>query len=102
MDRAVVVAALPKSARRLFDAIEQVAGDQSVARISFLDFQCVHGLGRLTVTRWMPLLRDLGLVEIEIGPQRSNLYRLSRRWAKVDEATAKATLVKMRGGRSAP
>src|SRR5215813_14173347 len=36
-----------------------------------------------------------GLIDVEIGLQRSNLYRLSRRWAAMDDADARAALVRI-------
>lgn len=96
MDRAQLIAMLPDGAAKVLGVIERVAGDRAVARVSFLDFQFEHRLGRLTISRAIGLLQDTGLIDVEIGPQRANLYRLSRRWAAIDEDAARTALAKMK------
>jgi hypothetical protein len=79
-DRAELLDLLPKGARRVLAAIETAMGDRSSVAVSYLDFQIVHKLSRLSVTRYLPLLVEVGLLEIEIGAHRGRVYRPSGRW----------------------
>jgi len=65
MDRAQLIAMLPDGAAKVLGVIERVAGDRAVARVSFLDFQFEHRLGRLTISRAIGLLQDTGLIDVE-------------------------------------
>jgi hypothetical protein len=55
---------LPRSARRVFAAIERAIGDGSSASVSYIDFRLNHGIGRKAVSPSLKLLDRLGLVEI--------------------------------------
>ena len=72
-------AALPRSARRVFAAIERTIGDGSCASVSYVDFRLDHGIGRKSVSPSLKLLDHLGLIEIEPGPRLVNIFKLSRR-----------------------
>lgn len=87
------MAVLPKAARKILDAIETAVGNRSSAAVTYLDFQFDYGLGRLTVTKFLPLLVDLGLLEIEIGPNRGNVYRPSNGWRTVTANDAQIALM---------
>jgi hypothetical protein len=79
-DRVELIELLPTGARRVLAAIEEAVGSRSSAAIPLLDFQIVHHLGRLTVTRYLPLLTELGFLDISIGQHRGNVYSPSGRW----------------------
>jgi hypothetical protein len=89
-------AALPRSARRVFAAIERAIGDGSTASVSYIDFRLDYGIARKSVSPSLKLLDHLGLVDIEPGPRCSNIFRLSRRWCKIDglEAVRRAALAR--------
>jgi hypothetical protein len=81
-------AMLPRSARRVFAAIERVIGDGSSASVSYVGFSVDHHIGRQSISRALKLLHDLGLIEIEPGPRLVNIFRFSNRWRTVDEVEA--------------
>ena len=70
-------AALPRSARRVFAAIERAIGDGSSASVSYTDFRLDHHIGRQNISVSLKLLDHLGLIEIEPGPR---LVARSRRF----------------------
>jgi hypothetical protein len=80
---------LPKSARRVFAAIERTIGDGSSASVSYVDFMLDHHMAPKVVSPSLKLLDRLGLIEIETGRRGSNVFRLSNRWRGIDEAEAK-------------
>jgi hypothetical protein len=80
---------LPRSARRVFAAIERTIGDGSSANVSYVDFMLDHHMAPKVVSPSLKLLDRLGLIEIETGPRGSNVFRLSNRWRGIDEAEAK-------------
>ena len=80
---------LPRSARRVFAAIERAIGDGSSASVSYVDFRLDHHIARKAVSPSLKLLDHLGLIEIEPGPRLVNVFRLSRRWCSIDEVEAK-------------
>ena len=67
---------LPRSARRVFAAIEQAIGDGS-ASVSYVDFRLDHGIGRKSVSPSLKLLDHLGLIDIEPGPRLVNVFRFA-------------------------
>ena len=73
-------AALPRSARRVFAAIERAIGDGSSASVSYTDFGLDHHVGRQSISPSLKLLDHLGLIEIEPGPRLVNVFRFSNRW----------------------
>src|SRR5258708_1945102 len=79
---------LPRSARRVFAAIEQTIGDRSSASVSYVDFRLDHHIARKAVSPSLKLLDHLGLIEIEPGPRLVNVFRLSRRWCSIDAVEA--------------
>ena len=79
---------LPRSARRVFAAIETAIGDGSCASVSFTDFRLDHHIGRRSISVSLKLLDHLGLIEIEPGPRLVNVFRLSNRWRCIDEVEA--------------
>jgi hypothetical protein len=81
-------AMLPRSARRVFAAIERTIGDASSASVSYVDFRLDHHIARKAVSPSLKLLDHLGLIEIEPGPRLVNVFRLSNRWRTVDEVEA--------------
>jgi hypothetical protein len=80
---------LPRSARRVFAAIERAIGDGSSASVSYVDFRLDHHIARKSVSPSLKLLDHLGLIEIEPGPRLVNIFRFSNRWRTVDEVGAK-------------
>ena len=81
-------AALPRSARRVFAAIEWTIGDGSSASVSYVDFRLDHHIGRRSISVSLKLLDHLGLIDIEPGPRLVNIFRFSNRWRMVDEVEA--------------
>ena len=81
-------AALPRSARRVFAAIERAIGDGSSASVSYEDFRLDHHIGRRYISVSLKLLDHLGLIEIEPGPRLVNVFKFSNRWRTVDEVEA--------------
>ena len=81
-------AALPRSARRVFAAIELAIGDRSSASVSYSEFRFDHHIGRQNISVSLKLLDHLGLIEIEPGPRLVNVFRFSNRWRTVDEVEA--------------
>jgi hypothetical protein len=81
-------AALPRSARRAFAAIERAIGDSSSASVSYADFRVDHHIGRQSISPSLKLLDHLGLIEIEPGPRLVNVFRFSNRWRTIDEVEA--------------
>ena len=79
---------LPRSARRVFAAIERTIGDGSSASVSYTDFRLDHHIARKAVSPSLKLLDHLGLIEIEPGPRLVNVFRFSNRWRTVDEVEA--------------
>jgi hypothetical protein len=79
---------LPRSARRVFGAIEQAIGDRTSAIVSYTDFRLDHHIGRQNISVSLKLLDHLGLIEIEPGPRLVNVFRLSNRWRSIDEVEA--------------
>jgi hypothetical protein len=79
---------LPRSARRVFGAIEQAIGDRTSAIVSYTDFRLDHHIGRQNISVSLKLLDHLGLIEIEPGPRLVNVFRLSNRWRTVDAVEA--------------
>lgn len=82
-------AALPRSARRVFAAIERAIGDGASASVSYNDFRYDHHIGRKSISAFLKLLDHLGLIEIEPGPRLISTFRLSNRWRSVDAVEAK-------------
>ena len=79
---------LPRSARRVFAAIETAIGDGSSASVSYTDFRLDHHIGRRSISVSLKLLHGLGLIEIEPGPRLVNVFRLSNRRRCIDEVEA--------------
>ena len=79
---------LPRSARRVFAAIERTIGDGSSASVSYVAFGLDHHIARKAVSPSLKLLDHLGLIEIEPGPRLVNVFRFSNRWRTVDEVEA--------------
>ena len=80
--------ALPRSARRVFAAIEWTIGDGSSASLSYVNFGLDHGIARKSVSPSLKLLDHLGLIDIEPGPRLVNIFRFSNRWRTIDEVEA--------------
>ena len=78
----------PRSARRVFGAIERAIGNGSSASVSYSDFRFDHHIGRQNISVSLKLLDHLGLIEIEPGPRLVNVFRFSNRWRTVDEVEA--------------
>jgi hypothetical protein len=57
-------AMLPRSARRVFAAIERAIGDGSSASVSYVDFRLDHHISRKAASPSLKLLDHLGLIEI--------------------------------------
>ena len=72
-------AAVLRSARRVFAAIERAIGDGSAASVSYTDFRLDHHIARKTASPSLKLLDHLGLIEIEPGPRLVNIFRFSNR-----------------------
>ena len=81
---------LPRSARRVFAAIERTIGDGSSASVSYTDFRLDHHIARKAMSPSMKLLDHLGLIEIEPGPRLINVFRFSNRWRCIDEVEAQS------------
>ncbi|MDI4237497.1 hypothetical protein OZ411_32290 [Bradyrhizobium sp. Arg237L] len=81
--------ALPQSARGVLAAIEQAIGAGESASVSYLSFMLDHRITQKVVSSALPMLVNLGLIEIETGPRGGNVFRLSNRWRGIDEAEAK-------------
>ena len=81
-------AALRRSARRVFAAIERTIGDGSSASVSYVDFRLDQHIARKAVSPSLKLLDHLGLIEIEPGPRLVNVFRFSNRWRSIDEVEA--------------
>ena len=81
-------AMLPRSARRVFAAIEQAIGDGSSVSVSYTDFKLDHHIARTSISSSLKLLDHLGLIEIEPGTRLVNIFRFSNRWRTVDEVEA--------------
>ena len=81
---------LPRSARRVFAAIERTIGDGSSASVSYTDFRLDHHIARKAVSPSLKLLDHLGLIEIEPGPRLINVFRFSNRWRCIDEVEAQS------------
>ena len=79
---------LPRSARRVFGAIERAIGDRSSASVSYTDFRLDHHIGRQNISVSLKLLDHLGLIEIEPGKRLANIFKLSNRWRTIDEVEA--------------
>ncbi|MCA6108295.1 hypothetical protein [Bradyrhizobium cenepequi] len=80
---------LPCSARQALAAIEQAIGGGDSASVSYLAFRLDHCITQKVVSRALPMLVNLGLIEIERGPRGSNVFRLSNCWRSIDEVEAK-------------
>jgi hypothetical protein len=81
-------AALPRSARRVFAAIERAIGDGSSASVSYVAFSLEHHIGRQSISPALKLLDHLGLIDIEPGPRLVSIFRFSNRWRTIDEVEA--------------
>ncbi|MGX9431996.1 MULTISPECIES: hypothetical protein [Bradyrhizobium] len=81
--------ALPQSARGVLAAIEQAIGGGDSASVSYLSFMLDHRITHTVVSSALPMLVNLGLIEIETGPRGSNVFRFSNRWRTIDEVEAK-------------
>ena len=81
-------AALPRTARRVFAAIERAIGDRSSASVSFTSFRLDHHIWRQDISSSLKLLDHLGLIDIEPGPHLVNVFRFSNRWRTIDEVEA--------------
>jgi hypothetical protein len=57
-------AMLPRSARRVFGAIERAIGNGSSASVSYEGFRFDHHIGRQNISKSLKLLDHLGLIEI--------------------------------------
>ena len=79
---------LPRSARRVFAAIERTIGDGSSASVSYTDFRLDHHIGLQNISVSLKLLDHLGLIEIEPGPRLVNVFRFSNRWRTIDAVEA--------------
>jgi hypothetical protein len=79
---------LPRSARRVFGAIERAIGNGNSASVSYEGFRFDHHIGRQNISKSLKLLDHLGLIEIEPGPRLVNVFRFSNRWRIVDEVEA--------------
>jgi hypothetical protein len=80
---------LPQSARGVLAAIEQAVGGGDSASVSYLTFMLDHRITQKVVSSALPMLVNLGLIEIETGPRGGNVFRLSNRWRSIDEVEAK-------------
>jgi hypothetical protein len=80
---------LPRSARRVFAAIERAIGDRSSASVSYTDFSLTYHIGRQSISVSLKLLSHLGLIEVEPGVRLCNRFKLSNRWRTIDEVEAK-------------
>jgi hypothetical protein len=88
-ENSAAYAALPRSAGRVFAAIERAIGDGGSASVSYTSFRLDHHVGRRAMSISLKLLDHLGLIEIEPGPRLVNVFRFSNRWRTVDEVEAK-------------
>src|SRR6476469_9834637 len=79
---------LPRSARRVFGAIERAIGNGSRASVSYEDFRLDHHIGRRSISVSLKLLDHLGLIDIEPGPRLVNVFRFSNRWRCIDAVEA--------------
>src|SRR6478672_10195586 len=79
---------LPRTARRVFGAIERAIGGRTSAIVSYSDFRFDHHIGRQNISVSLKLLDHLGLIEIEPGPRLVNVFRLSNRWRTIDDVEA--------------
>ena len=93
-DREEIIANLPRGALNTLRAIEAAVGDGSSAPITRLDFELNHRVNHRTLSAAVPLLIALGLIETEVGPQRTRIFRLSRRWCVIGKKDARAALAK--------
>ncbi|MGY3607471.1 MULTISPECIES: hypothetical protein [unclassified Bradyrhizobium] len=57
--------------------------------MSYLSFMLDHRITQKVVSSALPMLVNLGLIEIETGPRGGNVFRLSNRWRGIGEAEAK-------------
>ncbi|MDI4239321.1 hypothetical protein OZ411_41770 [Bradyrhizobium sp. Arg237L] len=80
---------LPRSARRVFAAIERTIGNGTSATVSYLEFSVDHNIGHRSISPSLKLLDRLGLIEIEPGKRLTNTFSLSNRWRSIDEVEAK-------------
>ena len=81
-------AALPRSARRVFAAIERAIGDGASADVSYVDFMFEFHVGRQSISKGLKMLDRLGMIEVEAGPRCSNRFRFSNRWRSIDKVEA--------------
>ena len=72
----------------MFAAFEQAISHGSSANVSYVDFRLDHHIGRTSISSSLKLLDHLGLIEIEPGTRRVNIFRFSNRWRMVDEVEA--------------
>jgi hypothetical protein len=72
--------ALPRSTRRVLDAIESSIDGGRSAAVSYNDFMFTYHCGRQNISRSIKLLDRLGLIEVRAGPRCRNIYALSERW----------------------
>lgn len=79
-ENAPAYAVLPRSARRVFAAIERTIGDRNSASVSYVDFRLDHHIARKSVSPSLKLLDHLGLIDIEPGKRLVNVFRFSNRW----------------------
>ena len=106
MDRAnspaYQVVAKQRAVLRVFEAIERAVGTGSSAALSHTTLMYEFHCGHIAIRRSLPLLVDLGLIEIDRGRHNVNVFRLSRRWAQVTADDAQMALLaytqKKRGG----
>ena len=56
--------------------------------MSDTDFRLDHHIWRKAISPSLKLLDHLGLIEIEPGPRRANIFKLSNRWRTVDAVEA--------------
>jgi hypothetical protein len=83
----------------VFAAIQQAIGDGSSASLTYLSFKLDHGIGRKAIPRALKLLDHLVLIEIEVRPRCSRVYRFSNRWRGIDEAEAARLSALARGAK---
>lgn len=89
MDRAELLAALPRAAQRLFEAVERTISDGGgPVGLSYDDFTGTHGVDRKSLPPSLRMLRSVGLVEVEIGARGIGVYSISDCWRSIDAEQA--------------
>jgi DNA-binding GntR family transcriptional regulator len=90
---AMQVLAKKRAVMRVFQAIERAIGDGSSAALSHTTLMYEYHLGHIAIRKSLPLLVELGLIEIDRGRHNVNVFRFSNRWRTVTAEAAQMAVL---------